>query len=320
MRLNTAVIGAGLFGTHWLRSLIALDNISLRAIADRNIYNAFIAARTFGADIMSSDVEAVFDDDSIDVVFITTHHNSHAPLAIRALESGKFFYLEKPHVVSFDQLDKLVQAASKSPGKLHIGFNRRYAKAIEITKALLKDKKSPLNISFISRFYETSPNSFYHWREQGTRVVSNICHHLDLAHYLIGTPPVLISGIASTIGRKDENIFISVAYEDGSLCTVLAGDRGDPTIRGEENIRITCGRLTIDITDYSKLYGREDGKVVAQWKGTKDVGSEKGLHTFFEGITQKRTVPYPHEDIYRTGFTFLKAEQALLSGNIEKME
>jgi hypothetical protein len=184
---------------------------------------------------------------------------------------------------------------------------------------MLQGRKSPLNIAFVMQLYDASPNSFYYWPEQGTWVISNICHHLDLAYPIIGVKPVSVSSTSSTVGRKDEDVVVTATFEDGSLCTILAENRGDSSIPGEEKICIMCDGLTIDIWNYSELYARKDGKEIARWKGKRDDRRKKSLASFINGIARNQAVPYPDEDIYWSGITFLKADIALKTGQLEKI-
>jgi len=74
---TVGVIGAGLFGTGWLRLLVTFKDLQVRAVADRNVYNAFLAANTCSCEVCTSDAGTVLEDKSIDIVFIVTHHSSH---------------------------------------------------------------------------------------------------------------------------------------------------------------------------------------------------------------------------------------------------
>jgi predicted dehydrogenase len=318
-KIGSAIIGIGAFGTELLCRLIKIRALQMRTAIDRNPYNAWLAAETFDCGLCSSDIDAALNDPNILVVFIATHHASHAPLAVMSLQKGKSVYLEKPHVVSYEQLSTLMEAATEKPGRLQVGFNRRYAPAILEAKNSLSLRTTPLNITFVCRLHHIPPNSFYYWPEQGSRVISNLCHHLDLAYYLIGTTPRAVSAVSSLVGRKDENVAVTALFTDGSMCTILYTDRGDSSLPGDETIRMMMGSTTIDVTNYSSLQVRNNGRVVKQWKGDRDFGHQKCLEEFVSCVGEGRSVPYSVDDIYWSALLFLTADKALKTGRVEEI-
>ena len=51
----------------------------------------------------------------ITTVFIASNHSSHAEYAVSCIEAGKDVHIEKPHVVSKQQLDFLCEAMVNNP-------------------------------------------------------------------------------------------------------------------------------------------------------------------------------------------------------------
>ncbi|MEW6735101.1 MAG: Gfo/Idh/MocA family oxidoreductase, partial [Acidobacteriota bacterium] len=314
-QLKVGLIGTGAFGIEWLRRLSTMDDIAIEAIVDRDVYTAGIVAQNYNCKVCSTDPAEIIENDKIKIVFIVTDHASHAPLVIEALKKKKFVYVEKPHVVNQDQLEQLVATVKNFPNHLQIGFNRRYAPTIVEAKHWLEKQISPINIQFNTRIHDVAPNSFYYWPEQGTRIISNTCHHLDLAYYLIGKKPLSISSFSSTIGRKDENVVISITFEDGSLATILFGDRGDCLIRN--SIQIMKADLTININDFQELIVRESGHTVLKRKHTKDLGHVDAMRSFITSIKKNNSIAVSVEDIYWSGMLFLMADKAAKSGRSE---
>src|SRR5262249_7295730 len=89
--IRLGLIGAGNFAKS--RHLPLLQKMqrdyALRAIASRQGHVADTLARQYGAAVSATDVDVVLDDPDVDAVLITTRHDSHAALVIKALDRGK---------------------------------------------------------------------------------------------------------------------------------------------------------------------------------------------------------------------------------------
>jgi predicted dehydrogenase len=319
-RIKVGVIGAGLFSNILLpRMMNHKRDISLLGIADRNPEKAWVAAKTFDFRYCTSDAHEILDSEEIDCVFILTDHISHTALAVDALQKNKYVYVEKPHVISFSQLELLMKNVEESNYKLQVGFNRRYSPDIIAAKKFLGNHDSPSNIMISVRSYDVPPNSFYYWPEQGTRIVSNCCHHLDLCYYLVGSKPVDIFSLSSIIGKRDDNVSISVAFEDGSLCTINFGNQGDNIIKGEEYVRILKGKKTVEIFNYSKIVLREQGRIIERSSHKVDFGHSNSLRLFFNNIQKNRLMGYQKNDVIYSALLFLYADESSRNREIVKL-
>ena len=70
----------------------------------------------------------MFEDESLDAIFIVTRHQTHAELVCRALETGKAVFVEKPLALTREEVDRIVEAIEKTGNdRLMVGFNRRFA-------------------------------------------------------------------------------------------------------------------------------------------------------------------------------------------------
>jgi predicted dehydrogenase len=63
------------------------------------------------------DFEAILADPNVDLVDLCVPNDSHAPMAIQALQAGKHVLVEKPIALSASSADEMI-AAAKTPGKL----------------------------------------------------------------------------------------------------------------------------------------------------------------------------------------------------------
>src|SRR5688572_14713314 len=89
----------------------------IRGVMDPSIHKAASLFEEFDADYYTTDAKRIIDDPQIDLVFIASNHASHAEYAIDGLRAGKSVHIEKPHVVRYDQLERLCDAMQQSPGR-----------------------------------------------------------------------------------------------------------------------------------------------------------------------------------------------------------
>ncbi|MFH2002791.1 MAG: bi-domain-containing oxidoreductase, partial [Planctomycetota bacterium] len=145
------VIGAGSFAQGTLiPNLASIPSCRLRGLADLRGEKANHVARKFGYEFCCSDVEELLEDPTINTVFITTRHDSHASLVIRALEAGKHVFVEKPLCMNEDELQKIMQAyyARQGRSRLMVGFNRRFAPLVSRLKEQFNHCRTPLVMLF----------------------------------------------------------------------------------------------------------------------------------------------------------------------------
>lgn len=75
------------------------------------------------------DAEELCSSSEVDVVMIANSDAFHVLHAILGLKYNKIVFVEKPMALSLKDADALIEAESKSSGKVMIGYMRRYASA-----------------------------------------------------------------------------------------------------------------------------------------------------------------------------------------------
>src|SRR5699024_7747147 len=113
-KLRIGVVGAGNISKYHLKAYAAHDETELVAIADINADRAQSVADEWGARRSYGDAAELFADPDVDAVSICTWNDSHAQLAIQAVEAGKHVLLEKPMSTSHAEADRLGTVAAAS--------------------------------------------------------------------------------------------------------------------------------------------------------------------------------------------------------------
>lgn len=79
-------------------------------------------------------------DESIDVILVATPNDTHRPIALRAMETGKNVIVEKPATLSLKELTELEDMAGKTGRFLTVHQNRRWDEDLLTVREILKDQ------------------------------------------------------------------------------------------------------------------------------------------------------------------------------------
>ena len=126
---KVAIIGAGLQAKRRSGPIVDDRNYELALVVDRDEKRAKSLAEPLGAQV-ATDWRVAIDDPSISAVLVLTYPNTHAEIAIAALEAGKDVLCEKPLTRTEAEARALIAAADKSGHTLKCGFNHRHHPAV----------------------------------------------------------------------------------------------------------------------------------------------------------------------------------------------
>jgi predicted dehydrogenase len=188
-------------------------------------------------------------DDTSDVLLIAGYHHTHAPLAIEALQNGKWAVAEKPLAVDRAQLDELVEAVERA--RRYFGcFHKRYLPFNKIAQTDLKTRSGHA-ISYHCIVYEVPlpPMHWYNWPVSKSRLVSNGCHWLD--HFLF------LNAFAAPVARNvvvaaDGTINCTVELDNGAVFSMLLTDNGSERIGVQDYIELRANGVTVKMENGAK--------------------------------------------------------------------
>jgi predicted dehydrogenase len=116
--MKVGIVGCGNIATLHVPNILRHKNIEVVSIADVHRQTAEELASQFGLKNIYSDFEAMLNEQKPDVVHILTPPATHAPLAIRAMESGCHVLVEKPMALTLEEADAMIISAKKNAVKL----------------------------------------------------------------------------------------------------------------------------------------------------------------------------------------------------------
>ena len=304
--INVGIVGAGNFvtGMHLPNMKKMGNKYALKAVMNRTGFSADAVAKQFGADYSTTNFDEIINDANIDLVMITTRHDSHADYVLRSLKAGKHTFVEKPLAINQEELDAIkdfynTDAANKPV--LMTGFNRRFSQfATEIKKHT--DKRiNPLFVHYRMNAGYIPLDAWVH--DDGGRIIGEGCHLIDLMSALTGSRISTISYEKLSPNNEkfsqQDNVAMVLKYEDGSVCTIHYFATGSKQI-SKEYMEVHCDEKTIIMDDYKTLKGYG-----VSLKEINLARSEKGqkeeLEVLYETLKgNKKEWPIALEDMIQT--------------------
>jgi predicted dehydrogenase len=109
--MKAGILGCGNISGIYMERLRIFPIIEVVGCADKVFERAVSAGEKFG--IPACQVDDLFDNPEIDIIVNLTTPDAHASLAIRALESGKSVYNEKPLAINLEDGDRMLRIAKE---------------------------------------------------------------------------------------------------------------------------------------------------------------------------------------------------------------
>jgi predicted dehydrogenase/threonine dehydrogenase-like Zn-dependent dehydrogenase len=323
-RVRIALVGAGSFaqGTHIPNLLKLRDSFELRSVMSKTGSNAAAVAKRNGAAYATTEYEEVLADEEVDLVLISTRHNLHTEMTLRALEAGKSVFVEKPLAVAPEELDQIEAYYDSHDGPLLMtGFNRRFSPAAVRTKEAVSHRTTPLVANYRMNAGYIARDHWVHGPEGGGRNIGEACHIYDLFDYLIDADVTSVYARSidpsSDQWTKNDNFIATIAYRDGSICTLTYTALGHRSYPKERLEMFVDGRV-ITLDDYRSLSVSGDGR--ARWRDRRAIkGHLEELRALGDSLLHGGPWPILLEDQLRaTRISFAVEEQ--IAGESRRME
>lgn len=108
--LNWAVLGTGVIANEMAQALQAMGK-KLYAVGNRTHAKAVDFAKKYGVGKVYDRIDDMFYDKEVDIIYITSPHNTHFPFMEKALEQGKHLLVEKSITLNSQELDEMISLA-----------------------------------------------------------------------------------------------------------------------------------------------------------------------------------------------------------------
>ena len=191
--MKSAIIGLGVIGkVHY--DVLKSQNADIVALCDidESVLEEYDGVKKY------TDYKTMLDSEDIDVVHICTPHYLHADMAVYALNKNVNVLCEKPLCIKVEDIDRIIDAESKSKAMLGVCLQNRYNKSSQYVKKLLDDKKVDFAFGNVSWHRDEKYYASGAWRgkwatEGGGVMINQAIHTLDLMQWICGAPKSVIA-------------------------------------------------------------------------------------------------------------------------------
>lgn len=295
----------------------------MRAAMDIDPHKAASLYRTYGLRYYTDDAERLFADPQLDLLYIASNHASHAEYAIRGLETGRSVHIEKPHVVSTDQLVRLCRAMSESRGRVGLGFNRPGSRLGRALLQHLASESGPSMFNWFLAGHELPPDHWYFRAEEGGRVLGNLCHWTDFLYCMV--PPEARYPITIHPTRaeaSDCDIAVTYVFGDGSIAAITFSAKGHTFEGVRETFAAHRGNALMALHDFKTLTVEIVDRRIRYRNRFRDHGHEARIRASYEMSRPDAppaagaTVAY----VWETAELFLETREALERNEIRMVQ
>ncbi len=264
--INVGFIGVGSFAkSYHLPNFEKIKQFNIKALCSNTGYKVKQIGKKYNVDYVTTDYHKIIDDDNVDLIVITTRHDTHAEIAIESLKRNKHTFVEKPLAIREENIEKVIKVAEKSKGLLFVGFNRRYAPFTEKIKQDVIDVPGPKIINY---YVKTNILPLDHWTLDpdigGGRIIGEMVHFIDYLNYLIDDEVVDITAHQIDTNNKKiktiDDVSVSIKYKDGSIGNIVYSPIGSEKFP-KETVQVHTGSKSFVIDDFKKLYTYENNRV-----------------------------------------------------------
>ena len=255
-QLSVGLIGAGNFSKNTLLPIMKETGLyNLKALATTGGTGAAQAKEVFPFDYVTNDYTELLKDADIDLIVISTQHNSHAKFIIEALKAGKSVYCEKPLCLTLDELDRIEDAYRDSKGELFCGMNRRHAPLIQQIKKNLSTDKIPAIYDYIANAGFIPEG---HWTQDekvgGGRIIGEACHFVDVIQFLDGSEllSMNVSFSRNEAYPKKDNAIVTLQFKSGAIGNIVYTSMGSKKYP-KEQLRVFSNGVVCEMDNYIKM-------------------------------------------------------------------
>lgn len=295
--LRWAVLGAGIIANEMAEGLKNMGT-QLYAVGNRTYEKAVTFAKKYQVQKVYDNYQDMFTDPDVNVIYITTPHNTHIDFVREALSNKKHVLCEKSITLNSRELEEAVNLAEENQvvfaEAMTIWHMPLYKKLWHIVESGVLGSVQMIQLNFGSFKEYNMNNRFFNMNLAGGALLDIGVYSLSLARSFMNCQPnEILSQVKYAKTGADEQAGILLMNENGQMATLALSLHSKLPKRAV----ISCEKGYIEIMEYP----RADKAIIVEAETGK-------VHKIEEGETGK-ALQYEMKDM----------EEAIIHGKTELM-
>ena len=250
--LKWAVLGTGVIANQMAQALQSMGR-TLYGVGNRTYEKAVAFGEKYHGEKVFDTYDDAINDPEVDVIYITTPHNTHYPLMKKALEQGKHLFVEKSITLNSRELSEMVALAKEKnvvmAEAMTIWHMPLYKKLWEIISSGKLGKVQMITVNFGSFKEYDMKNRFYNMNLAGGALLDIGVYALSIVRsFMNSKPDQILSQMKPSPTGSDEQATILLRNSDGQMATVAL------TMHSKQPKRsmISCEKGYIEIMEFPR--------------------------------------------------------------------
>ena len=221
--INWAVLGTGVIANEMAVAL-KKNGKNIYAVGNRTYEKAVAFGEKYGIGKVYTDYNEMFTDPEVDVIYITTPHNTHKKFMRQAIENGKHILVEKSITLNSDELNEMAALAEEKHVIIGEAMTIYHMPIYKKLKELLETGGAMLDIGVYAL-------SFIRW-------------------FMDSKPDQLLSQVKAAPTGVDEQAGLLLMNPEGQMATVMLSLHSKQPKKG----MISCEKGYIEIMEYPRAW------------------------------------------------------------------
>lgn len=289
-KYNWGVIGCGVIANQ-LAQALERKGRKLYGIANRTHSKAVEFAKKYGVDKVYNNIDEIFEDGDIDIIYISTPHNTYIEFLRKALKSKKHVLCEKSITLNSQELDEAINLAKENDVILAEAMTLYHMPIYKELKSIVESGKlgelKLIQMNFGSYKEYDMSNRFFNRNLAGGAMLDIGVYALSFIRWFMSSTPIeILSQVKFAPTGVDEQASILLKNKEEEMATVILSLHAKQPKRGT----IAYDKGYIEIFEYPR---GEEAIITYTESGEKEIikagETEKALDYEIEDMEETIT-------------------------------
>ncbi len=295
--LNWAILGTGVVANEMAVALKKAGK-SIYSIGNRTYDKAVEFAEKYEIKKIYNEFHEMFYDNDVDIIYITTPHNTHIDFMLEAIKNGKHVLCEKSITLNSAELDKVINLAEENNVVIgeamtiyHMPIYRRLKEIID-SKSLGKVNMIQLNFGSYKEY--DMENRFFNINLAGGALLDIGVYALSFVRWFMsGKIDKVLTQVKYAPSGVDEQAGILVMSDEQEMATIALTLHSKQPKRGI----VSCDKAYIEIMEYPRAnraiitYTDSGEQEIIELGETKDA-------LYYEMLDMEKAVKGNKQEVY----------------------